>query len=387
MTPDRQVVGVFPRHARASRGQLFDALERCFPVRFEGRDEGSWRALDAALVLPGSERSEAPPALPQLVAAYEEEAVAPARGRVELSSSELLDSRIRGRSLDDERAGAVAVAAAPTSSILASHAQKPVWTAGRIDGTSSYSVSVAPEELRRDERLRDRLRPGRFLALLPLVQFLREVGGPERWMPPPLRASIVLDDPNLHWPSYGLVRFGLIRFAELTATAQESRFHAAIAMVPLDGWCAHPRPVALFREKPAWLSVVMRGNDHVKRELAQALVDAERAALTAQVLRRVAAFEQRTGIPVTRVMTPPHGAGGEAMMQTSAASSRPVSGRPFEPIAVTRPARIELTLVSPSAIEGSGPPDPRRRLWPVLRRIAVETRDRLLPLVPSRGRA
>ena len=66
-------------------------------------------------------------------------------------------------------------------------------------------------------------------------------------------------------------------------------------MVPLDGWCAHPRPVALFREKPAWLSVVMRGNDHVKRELAQALVDAERAALTAQVLRRVAAFEQRTG--------------------------------------------------------------------------------------------
>jgi hypothetical protein len=537
MTPARHVVGVFPRRARESRGRLFDALERCFPVRFEGREEGSWRALDAALVLPESERSEAPPALTQLVAAYEEEAVAPARGRVELSNSELLDSRMRGRSLDDERAGAVAVAAAPTSSVLASRAGRPVWTADRTDGAPSYHVALAPEELPSDECLRDRLRSGRFLALLPLVHFLREVVGAERWTSPPLRAAMILDDPNLHWPSYGFVRF-----AELAAAAEEHRFHVAIAMVPLDAWFAHPHLVGLFREKAAALSIVMHGNNHVKRELAQTLVDAQRSALIAQALRRVASFEQRTGIPVERVMTPPHGACSEAMMQTmarseiealcisnprpwlesppldepllawepadfvgglpllpryrldksrddlvfrafldqplilyghhqdlatgaealcsaadeinsfgdvrwcspssiartnvalrshsdvlearlfarrvrvdvpagireivagpprdeqfeedvlllrneSAVSSGPVSARPFEPFAVSGPTRVELTLVSASAIDVSSEPPPPRRLWPVLRRVAVETRDRLVPLAPSRPRA
>ncbi len=506
-------------------------------MRFEGRDDGNWRALDAAILLPGRAGSEARPALPQLIAVYEEEAVAPARGRVEFSRAEAVDSRIRGRSLDEERAGAVAVPATPANSLLASRAHEPLWTVDLTERTPSYSAPMAPEELRRDEPLRDRLRPGRFLALLPLVHFLREIGGAERWTQPPLRAAIVLDDPNLHWPSYGFVRFD-----GLADAAEESRFHVAIAMVPFDGWFAHPRVVRLFREKSTALSLVMHGNNHEKRELAQPLVDAERSALIAQAVRRVAAFEQRTGIPVARVMTPPHGACGEAMMQTmarsgiealcisnprpwlesppadhpllawapadfvgglpllpryrldrpcddlvfrafldqplilyghhgdlaagvealssaareinsfgdvrwcspssiarsnvalrsrgdvleaqlfarrvslevpagireivagpaadeqfegdflllrdeSAALSAPVYGRPFEPLPVSGPTRVELTLASLSAIDVSLVPAPRRRLWPAVRRIAVETRDRLVPLTRSRHHA
>jgi hypothetical protein len=537
VTAPPKVVGVFPRHERARRQRLFDALERCFSVRFEGRDDGSWAALDAAVVLPGASRSDASPPLPKLVAAHDEEAVAPAGGRVQFSRSELLDSRIRGRSLDEERAAGAAMAPAPGGSLLASFAREPLWADDRTDEMPSYSVPLAPEELARDERLRDRLRPGRFLALLPLVHFLREIGRGESWTAPPLRAAFVLDDPNLHWPSYGFVRF-----AQLAEAAEESRFHAAIAMVPFDGWYAHPRVVRLFRQKPAALSLVMHGNNHEKRELALPLADAERSALIAQALRRVEAFEQRTAVPVARVMTPPHGACGEAMMQTMArsgiealcisnprpwlaspppdrpllawapadfvgglpllpryrldqprddlvfrafldqplilyghhgdlaegvealaraageinsfgdvrwcspgsiarsnvasrsrgdvlevrlfarrvivdvpagireivagpaaaeqfehdvlvlrdgfaASSTPVSGRPFEALAVAGPTRVELELASPSPIDVSLVPNPRRRLWPVLRRVAVETRDRLVPLARSFGHA
>jgi hypothetical protein len=121
-----------------------------------------------------------------------------------------------------------------------------VWSVARSDGALSHSVALAPEELRRDERLRDRLRAGRFLALLPLVHFLREIGGSENWTPPSLRAAFILDDPNLHWPSYGFVKFD-----PLATSATDRRFHAAIAMVPFDGWFAHRRVVRLFREGPA----------------------------------------------------------------------------------------------------------------------------------------
>jgi hypothetical protein len=531
MKASPKIVGVFPRHARASRQRLFDALERCLPVRFEGREDGSWRALDAAVVFPGAGHSHGQTVLPTLLAARDEESVAPAPRRVELSTSELLDSRIRRRSLVDDRAAAVDVAVGVGNSPLAACGRAPVWSVARSDGALSYSVALAPEELRRDERLRDRLRAGRFLALLPLVHFLREIGGSENWTPPSLRAAFILDDPNLHWPSYGFVKFD-----PLATTATDRRFHAAIAMVPFDGWFAHRRVVRLFREGPAALSLVMHGNDHVKRELGQPLADAERRALIAQALRRVEAFERRTQIPVARVMTPPHGACSEGMMETmarsgiealcisnphpwlaapppdrplngwapadfvgalpilprypldrprddlvfrafldqplilyghhgdlaegvealataadevnsfgdvrwcspssiarsnvvlrrrgatlearlfarrvsvdvpdgireivarpaveerfehdvllvrdeAAASHSPIHARPFEALAVSGPTRVELTLVSPSMIDVSVVPDPRRRLRPVLRRIAVETRDRTVPLI------
>ncbi|MGI9624398.1 MAG: hypothetical protein ACR2PK_16310, partial [Acidimicrobiales bacterium] len=49
------------------------------------------------------------------------------------------------------------------------------------------------------------------------------------------------------------------------------------------------------------------GNNHTNYELASPNTDDEALAMMAQGMRRIRAFERRTGLAVDRVMTPPHG--------------------------------------------------------------------------------
>ena len=118
---------------------------------------------------------------------------------------------------------------------------------------------------------------------------------------PPLRAAFVLDDPNLHWPNYGHLRYD-----ELSRHALAHGYHLVVAMVPLDGWLAHPRVVRTFKAQPEQLSICVHGNDHLGPELGRVASESEGIALVGQALQRAAAFQRRTGIPVDRVMVPPH---------------------------------------------------------------------------------
>jgi hypothetical protein len=132
------------------------------------------------------------------------------------------------------------------------------------------------------------------------VHFLREVCGASAWDGPALRGSLVLDDPNLHWLSYGYVRY-----PRLAQQAEAHGYHVGIAMVPIDGLLVHPRAVDVFRHSPA-LSLLIHGNDHVKLELGRPLHRAAAVALAGQALRRMAGVERRHGVTVCRVMVPPH---------------------------------------------------------------------------------
>ena len=78
--------------------------------------------------------------------------------------------------------------------------------------------------------MRDLLRPGRFLELLPLAHFLQMVTDA---VPTELRACFVIDDPNLH-----ALRYGHISYPALAQHAEEHGYHAAMAMIPLDAWFA-----------------------------------------------------------------------------------------------------------------------------------------------------
>jgi hypothetical protein len=186
--------------------------------------------------------------------------------------------------------------------ILASSAGQPVWIRRAAGQEPQFWSAVPPAELIAGESIRDRLRPGRFIGLLPLVHLLGAVTREARWTPPPLRASFIIDDPNLHWPTYGYVRF-----AELARHARAHRYHAAMATIPLDLWYANRRAVRIFRESPAQLSLVAHGNDHTRSELAQPRSPADALELAAQALERVRRFERRTGLRIARVMVPPHG--------------------------------------------------------------------------------
>ena len=171
----------------------------------------------------------------------------------------------------------------------------------------AYASAVAPEELGPREALRDHLRAGRFLSLLPLLELLRSVTADHAWSFPRPRAAIVIDDPNLRRPSYGH-----LDYRTLVPHARAHGYHVAVAMVPLDARWTHPAAVRTFRDGRDVLSLLVHGNDHLRGELARSRGEPEAAALVRQALERIMSFERRTHLSVSRVMAPPHEIWGEA---------------------------------------------------------------------------
>ena len=243
----------------------------------------------------------------------------------------------------------------------------------------------APAELGEGEALRERLEPGRCLALLALAQFLKDLTAESTTGPaqatqratPPLHAAFLVDDPNLHWPSYGH-----LRFPELLRDARAHGYHLSIAMVPLDGWLFDPRVARLFREGAAQLSVCVHGNEHYGPELAGPASVAEGIALGARALHRVAAFERRAGVAVDRVMVPPHERIGEPMARALVACGFQAlcTTRPY-PWAVTSPQEPWLTRPADAGpLAAWGPVDVVAGGLPVLLRadLALHPREDLV---------
>jgi hypothetical protein len=186
----------------------------------------------------------------------------------------------------------------------------------------------------------------RAIATVAVVHFLRAVCAPVGWRPPLLRAAFVFDDPNLHWRSYGY-----IDYHRLVEHADAHGYHAAMAMIPLDAWSLHRPTAALFASRRDRLSLVFHGNDHVKHELLRPSDPGRALAMAAQSVRRIACFERRSGVPVDRVMMPPHGLcsravalalGGVGFDALFAIHPQPWSERPPSdpPLAGWRPAEF-----------------------------------------------
>lgn len=296
------MVGVFPADEHCSREQLFRALEAVFDVTFVARQPGEWRGVDAALVLgdAGTTVDDLRAAgVPTFSAPVDRVGRRGGHAPITFAVDAAVDARIRGRHLVEAHSPAAPLDEGGTGTVLATGPRGAVWARRRPAGVVHDEVSTPLDELLPGERLKDQVAAGRFLSLLPLVQFLRDVVE-HGWERPPLRASFILDDPNLHWRSYGY-----LRYPELAAHAATHRYHVGIAMVPLDAVYAHPATVRLFRSSPQ-LSLLVHGNDHVKRELAQPLPHAQAVAMLSQALHRMAAFERRHRLRVCRVMVPPH---------------------------------------------------------------------------------
>jgi hypothetical protein len=357
-----RVVGVHPRAGLERRAGLFAALSEAFTaVRFEPRETGAWSGLDALIELGGDAEARAAAAagVPSLAALSPEREKGTA-SEVLLAESAGLDRRLRGQTLPDVHLPEQAETEAPAGvEVLATAGGRALWTrAGRLD-----AIAVSPRELEPGEALRARLGRDRSLALLPLLELLRALTVGERWQPPPLRASFLLDDPNLHWPSYGY-----LKLPQLAHHATEHEYHLALAMVPIDARFAHPAAARLVRERDS-LSLLVHGNDHFGGELGEAGDEARSLTLAAQAQRRIDAFERRTGVPVSRVMAPPH-------ERCSASMAQALSRTGFDAITMTRPYPWLSTpprhwLTAPAevgALAGWGPVDRGPQGLPVLLR-------------------
>lgn len=189
----------------------------------------------------------------------------------------------------------------PADEIIAHRGDDVLW----LRNTTGAAVDIVAAELptlAEGQRLYSLFCDTTWFALLPLLQFARELSG---WTPPPARACFMFDDPNLHWSSYGYVRYN-----SLAAHADRHDYHVAFATVPLDHWYSHKPVVRLFQRNRHRLSLLVHGNDHTYRELHVARAP---VALAAQALVRVRAVEAKTGLSIARVMAAPHGACSESM--------------------------------------------------------------------------
>jgi hypothetical protein len=314
----RPLVGILPATAAAARPRLLAALEQVFPVRFEGRNGDEIDGLDGAILF-GDESAAAELVRRRRIpclsfAETGSVATAAPLGSVELSAGRHVDRRLRGRRFERSEITALPLAATPRpEDVFATSSGRPIWIRRAADGAGAYASALAPPELQAGESIRDLLRPARFMPLLPLVHFFRELTAERQWAAPSLRASIIIDDPNLHWPSYGYVAF-----EQLARHARVHRHHVAMAIIPLDLWYADRRAVRSFREHSAELSLVVHGNDHVRSELTQARSEDEALELLTKALTRVVAFERRTGLEIGRVMVPPHGDCNDVMFDALA---------------------------------------------------------------------
>lgn len=318
----RARVGLFPAGEQSTRRRLFAALEAAYPVSFEGREAGAWEGLDGLLIV-GADAPALPPSLPALHALGEERRRS-SMHTLTLADDATLPRPLRGAKLTDCWSPALGRAVWQGQRPIAMANAMPMWTAAD-NGTSRELVCAAPAELAPEEALRERLAPGRCLALLALAHFLGVLSRDPHMRTPPLQAAFVLDDPNLHWPSYGH-----LNYKEISRDALAHNYHVAVAMVPLDGWLAHPRVVRIFKEHAGQLSICVHGNDHDGPELGRVTSERAGAVLAGHALKRARTFERRTGIPVDKVMVPPH-----EKLSMPAAQGLLAAG--FEAVCVSRP--------------------------------------------------
>lgn len=335
-TRPRRILTVAPTAAWSERRRLFSALEDAFDVAIAPASD----AVDAsaAIVFGGAAARGDLPTL-VLPATDDDEAPDSARPSVRFADHPLVDAAVRGATLEHLPVRAHAVPAADGTT-LAWIGRLPVW----VDFGDTTWVGAPLDELAPGEALRERLRAGSFLPLLPVVQFLRRVVGDRSTRRRP-RAAFLFDDPNLHGRTYGF-----LDFERLVVEGDRVGYHVAFASIPLDMWYASRSAVALFRDHPARLSLLVHGNDHVRRELARPRDAAESMALLMQARRRVETFERRFGLPVARVMAPPHGACAETV-----ARELPAAG--FEALCVSRPFPWLPRPPADRPLAGWGPTD------------------------------
>jgi hypothetical protein len=303
-----------PRNGRLEA--LLAILEDVMPMRWSSSPNSEQEKFDAQILpLSGSDVSkEGAPARPSLTLPLSDGAEQLSTIEVRFFTTPLVPFPWRGRTvLTSVGRSPVILAPRPREDVLASTDKGPIWTVLKEGNSFQYRSGLAMPELTSEGRLLDVMNGRRFLEILPLIHWLRQIeeatlgySVPER----PIRASFIFDDPNLHWPQYGYVDYG-----QMAASAQAHDYHVSFAAIPLDAWFTHRPTAAIFQAHKDRLSLAIHGNNHTSRELAQPnATNVDRVFLLKEALARIQRLERQSGLSVSRVMVPPHGACSEEML-------------------------------------------------------------------------
>lgn len=305
-------IHVYPAAAARRLTRLLEALARAFPVQFFPVDSLEATFKGVSLILGSGLEHPVPHTEFGGVSRYivdsdigaDASVLVPCGDqKVSLGSIPGIRLSLSHFSLRDSQLPSHRLPSLPSDYQVAARTESgPIWSWRRVAQHLEYRVSHMPEELGTNELLRDHIRPGKCLRLLPLIHFLRQLTETDGFEFPKCLACIALDDPNLHWTSYGFVRF-----QDLANHARQANYHVAVATVPLDSWWTHSGAADIFRKHSGRLSLMMHGNDHTYMELGRASDKSNFQNLMAQALRRMDRLEVASGVKVARVMEPPHG--------------------------------------------------------------------------------
>lgn len=315
----KPVIRFWPPGFGTKNNALLAALAEIFPVRFlefHTQDASNRSALIACGMHRESRQLWKEEGSDCLLIEHEGK-VGPVIGdfEVEFANSEILEPVLKDRRLPHGPLLSVAtLGTCLGEDVLAHSAGKPLWVASQVGGATKHRVALPLPEIEPGKLLVREFRRMNFLRLLPLVCFIRRVCAKAGWHFPPTRAALMLDDPNLHWWTYGC-----FDFRKLLSHAQQHGYHMAIATVPIDQWWVHPEVGRLFRENPRHLSLLIHGVRHISGELATAASEDDALRLLAHGLRHVHRMESRIGLQVTRSVAPPH---GKCTLKTFSAMAR-----------------------------------------------------------------
>jgi hypothetical protein len=303
----RRTVAVGPEREFQARRRLFELFGELYPVDFVNWTP-AFTGCDGVILWEASSAELAAVAaqgLQCLAVPKADEPVIPVKkGAVEFGKTPLLDVCFRGQTMIEEGIGEFPpVTLQKDDELVCSLEARPYWLIRRIGSAPISVIALGPVEIPEKSTVYDHFNRRFWLQLLPFLHFLKQLTHNSGWSPPPLRACLMFDDPNLHWGSYGF-----IDFKQLVRHAKESNYHASFAMVPLDAWFVHSGAATLLRENRAHLSLLMHGNNHTHAEFGSPLEADVYTRMLAQGIRRIDSFERRSGVCVARVMAPPYGA-------------------------------------------------------------------------------
>ena len=314
-----KTVGMPLRLESSGQRRLLSTIGKIFNVRFEQRSLEDEAEIDAWFLHEADEKDMLRLAESELpgYSIIRNEHLSPCGDSraVEFSMHPELSPLLRGRQIcTDEASGLKSLPKWMLKfSVIASKKGAPIWVMQESQKRHHHYVSIPIPELSDDEALFQYFHGKQILRLLPLLLFLRYLTDDKNWEPPPLHACFMFDDPNLHWSTYGF-----INFAELVKHAKLHNYHCSFATIPLDSWIVHRPTANLFKKHSDRISLLIHGNDHTNRELANKRSDEERSMILRQTLHRVNKLEHRSGVEVSRVMAPPHGACTEFFLRDMA---------------------------------------------------------------------
>ena len=176
----------------------------------------------------------------------------------------------------------------------------PIFIRCKKDKGSIFLLAIKENKSLEEIQMLELYSPRYFSQIVPVMMFVRYLGGDECWHRDIDYANLTIDDPRLTEP------YGCLNFKKLLAEMKKHNFHTTIAFIPWNYDNSQPEVVKLFLDNPDRYSLVVHGNNHDHYEFNEMVPLDEQEKDILEALNRMEEYKRLTNIPYGKVMVFPH---------------------------------------------------------------------------------